>query len=239
MRIVRVAGLAALVGTPLAAQAFEGTIVTKMYVDGKPGRAMTSRFKGNKSRIEMEGGTGGGFMLMEAGKGVMITVMPAQKVYMTMDLTAGAEALGATKKPGERPAKPPQVTRTGKTETIAGYQCEHVLMKSENGQEADICVAKGLGYFGGSGLGAGGQRGGNAVPMEYRDLLVGFKDGFQPLKIEKIEGGKREVMLQVTSIERKSQAAADFEIPAGYKELNMSEMMKGRMPKMPVKPPQS
>ena len=39
----------------------------------------------------------------------------------------------------------PKVTSTGKTETVAGYTCQHWLVGDK--QDTDICMAKGLGYL--------------------------------------------------------------------------------------------
>jgi hypothetical protein len=48
----------------------------------------------------------------------------------------GAAAAAATEK-----AKPTTVKRTGKTETIAGYKCEHIMVTEGDGTSSDVCAA--------------------------------------------------------------------------------------------------
>lgn len=229
--------MSSLVSTALA-QSFEGTIVTKMFSQGKATGEMASSYRGDRTRIEFRGGSAQGtYMLVNGQTAVWTTVMPAQKMYMTMDLKSMAADEGTDKKVG--PA--PKLTKTGKTETIAGFTCEHYTYVDSDGEAMDICAAKGLGFFGMAG-GGQGPRGGQmpgmgAVPIEYRELVNTYKDGFQPLRIERIKGAKRELVMEVASIEKQSLPAAQFEVPAGYQKFDMGGMMKGKMPKMPVKPP--
>jgi hypothetical protein len=118
-----------------------------------------------------------------------------------------------------------EVKPTGKTETIAGYSCEHTLITGDDGKTYDVCVAHGLGGFmlasaGTVGMARGGRGGGGAADAWVRML---GNDAF-PLKVQAV-GGK--VELEVTGIEKKSLDDALFKLPEGY--MNMSGMM-GRPP---------
>lgn len=239
MRALLLLAVSTLAVGPAAAQSFQGTIVTKMFSDGKPSGELVSSYLGDRTRVDMRGrGSEGAYMLMNGRTAVWTTVMPAQKMYMTMDL----KSMANDEKPDGRKAGPaPKLTRTGKSETIAGYSCDHYTYVDEEGGTIDICAAKGLGFFGMMG-GGQGPRGGQmpgmgAVPVEYRELVNTYKDGFQPLRIENLKGGKRELVMEVTSIEKKTLPASDFEVPAGYKAFDMGGMMKGKLPKLPIKPP--
>ena len=155
---------------------------------------------------------------------------------MTMDLQKSAEALRESSKAiGSEQEKFPALTRTGKQETIAGYTCEHWLMGDK--QEIDMCVAKGLGYFG-----MGGQSGGGlgtfrnfafspkmlaeaAAHPEWVKLLEG---GAFPLKLTTMEDGKVKMSMEATRIEKKPLDDSLFVIPSDYKELSMPNMPGGK-----------
>lgn len=88
-------------------------------------------------------------MLCDLEDGRITTLMPQRKVYMIMDLKAMGESLrGLREKSAARAeeARLGKPTPTGKRETIAGHECEHWLI--ENEQEVDMCVARGMGFFG-------------------------------------------------------------------------------------------
>ena len=158
----------------------------------------------------------GGLWAISEMKGeVMGTQMAGQ-------MTAGKEASGDF----------PKVTATGKTETIAGYTCHHWLFGDQ--QNTDICMAKGLGYYGG-----GGQAGG--ILEKLKNLGLGDKmkaqiaanpelakfveGGAFPLKIAQIENGQSKTIMEVTSIERKSVDESVFNVPADYKKVEIPGMM--------------
>lgn len=202
------AASASLAFVPVAtAQSFEGVIVWTMYEKGKPAGEMTTSLKGTKARMEspkMEGA----FQIFDVAAQAFYTVMPSQKMYMKI------EASG----PDEEPLKG-KFTPTERRETIAGRECTHYLYE-EDGETTDICAAKGLGFpvMGGT-LAQSGQAG--SLP---RNLREHFKDGFQPLKTELVKGERRELVMQVKSIEAKSLPAELFEIPAGFQEMKMPSL---------------
>ncbi len=129
------------------------------------------------------------------------------EVPMDVDASRAANAIAT--------APEPRITRTGKMETIAGYQCEHVLVESPQ-QNADVCMARGLGPFMNavSAMGSMG-RGGSALPAWQRSLAA---DGAFPLKVTSTNGT---VMLEVTKIEKKRLADAQFAVPAEYTKMDM------------------
>jgi len=113
------------------------------------------------------------------------------------------------------------VTSTGETETIAGFTCRHWLIGDK-----DVCVAKGLGYFGEGGSGGFLDRVQNpAMREKYKAQLdanpefAKFAEGGAfPLKITVIENGQPRVIMEVTRIERKSLDDSLFTVPADYKK---------------------
>lgn len=217
---------------------FEGEVVMKMETAGAKGAHITYFIKDDHSRIEMQMPDQPGLktaMLMDMNAGKMTTLMPAQKMYMTIDIkAAGEEAKKRHDKADDNEATEyPRLTPTGNKETIAGYECEHWLMGEK--QEIDMCVAKGLGYFGmGGGMGRAGALKNLilnpkmlvevAKHPEWMKLLEG---GAFPLKIT-VKGDDKEGMtMEATKIEKKSLDAALFTIPADYKEMKLPGFMSG------------
>lgn len=229
--------------SPSAGGDFEGTIAMKMETENQKAMEMTYFLKGKHARIETKMPNlpaGEAAMLWDLDSGKMTTLMLSKKMYMTLDLQKNAEAMreaskGMKKPGGDAEEKFPKLTSTGKTETIAGYTCEHYLIGEK--QEMDMCVAKGLGYFG-----MGGQSGGGlgafkslafspkmlaeaASHPEWVKLLEG---GAFPLKLTNVEDGKVLMSFEATKIERKPLDDSLFVIPADYKELSMPGIPGGK-----------
>ena len=165
---------------------------------------------------------------MDLSTGKMTTLIPQQKMYMTMEL----KGLGEGMKESPRETKEPEfpmLTPTGQQETIVGYTCEHWLIGDK--QDIDMCVAKGIGYFG---MGGGGRMSGMgslkslvlspkllaqaAAHPEWARLLEG---GAFPLKMRFMEGGQVKMQMEATNIERKKLDDGLFTVPPDYKELVM------------------
>jgi hypothetical protein len=200
-------GLALAAGLPVSAitaQPFEGVIVSTVRdLDDNTTWEFTTSLKGAKARIEspsMEGT----YQLVDVPAQRYILVTPGKKSYFTMDLSGMNDDANAKE----------SIKPLGTTETIAGHSCTHYRYQNED-EIYDICAAKGLGFsVMGNQLGASGGTGG-------RDFQNAFKDGFQPLKMDRIIGSKREPVLLVKSIARKALPASLFEIPADFKEVKM------------------
>jgi Domain of unknown function (DUF4412) len=222
---------------------FEGMIAMKMETENQTGAEMTYFLKGQHTRIETKVANrpgGMAVMLWDLDGGKITTLMPAQKMYTTMDMKAATEDLKEMKKAhGQEEAEFPKLTSTGKTETIAGYTCEHWLM-GEN-QDLDMCVAKGLGYFGMGGQSAGGLGALKnltfsakllteaAAHPEWVKLLEG---GAFPLKLTATQDGKIKMSMEVTKVEKKGLDDSLFVIPTDYKEFSMPGIPNmGNMPR--------
>jgi hypothetical protein len=195
----------------LSAQAsFEGVITMHLNAQGMD-QDIAYASKGDNVRLDMS--MGGGmqvFMIYNASKKMMDVILPAQMMYME-------RAMDNVAVPGTAGGKAPEITWTGKKETIAGYECEHVTMTDASGTPSDACVAKGLGAFvsmaGGGGMMGGGRRGGGQGSGWQNQLPAGAF----PLKVT--TGGN--VVMEVTNIEKKSLDAALFTVPDGYQKMTM------------------
>lgn len=195
--MIRSALMVALTATTVAAQGFEGVVtMTRTSGNGQP-QEMTYLAKDGKIRVD----TPTGSVIMDGGANKMVLLMAPQKIYVETDLN-GAITESAGK-------QPPKMTHTGKTETIAGYNCEHITFTSDDGV-TDVCAAQGLGRFLVPSMGRGGAPAQGSWVKALGDL------GF-PLKVE--HDGKVEQV--VTKVEKKSLDASLFSAPADFTKMNM------------------
>ncbi len=224
---------------PSGAGNFEGAITASLFTGSQP-MQVKYLIKGTRSRIETNLSRGSqemGVVLMDLTSGTQTMLMPHAKTYMTMNWgEEGAKLKGLAEKMGKSgDGKLPKITSTGKTETIAGYTCEHWLIG--DAQDADICFAKGLGYFG-----SGGDMGG--LLDKFKSLGFGDKakaqldanpefakfieGGAFPLKISQLENGQPKTVMEVTGIERKSLEDSLFTVPPDYKKMEIPGMPAGK-----------
>lgn len=215
-----VPALLLLAPVPALAQGFEGAVT--IHVQAERGMDMQQFIKGDKVRTEMNAGGREGVMLMDGSAMTMTMIMPSEKMYMVMDLKEGAG------RQGPRSNEAPKITKVGTSETIAGRACDNYLVGDD--QDMEVCAAKGLGFYmaGGGGPGAGRSPMGRVPNFRQEAVMREFKDGFFPLRISRVGGGKREVMMEVTRIEPKPLDAALFQVPAGYQKMSMPGGMPGR-----------
>jgi hypothetical protein len=198
--------------------------------------------KGENTRMEFSAGGQTMAMITNVAGSKMIMLMPSQKQWMDMkamqERMAGmmGNAMGAAGQESDADPTEFDITATGRKETIAGQECEHYIYKADD-SEVDVCAAKGMGWYFGAGSAAltgGGMAGmmgrgrgngsGGGVPgltnaqlEKWRSM---YKDGFFPLKVT-ASGPQGGIMLEVTSIEKKSLPASLFAPPADYTEMKM------------------
>jgi len=195
-------------GRALQAQAFEGTLTYRVHGDDGD-KTITEWVKGMNIRYDYAEGPGGGrdgSMIIDGTAKTRTVIMPARKMYMTVPYDPAARKLP--------PKDKPQVTwtRPGKNETVAGVSCEVIHgSRVEDGKtkEANLCVAKGIGFGGSTGAGPFGE-----ALAEYANLDL--KPGEGIVKVTSLDTGKPEVELELTKVDRRSLAAVDFQPPAGY-----------------------
>jgi hypothetical protein len=218
------------VGVAAVAQAegFEGIVAYKMPAKGSAGE-LTQMYKGTKTRTEVSDGKQTTAMIMDMTAGTMTVLMPPQKQYMVMDMKKMGQGLGGLLGMGHKDtgstggtAAMPKITATGRKETIAGHECEYYVMGDKG--ETEICSAKGLGMFmmGQSPMGGGVAALAALAAMSTNpDAVKLFADGFFPLKVVNVKGGKNEVVMEATRVEKKTLDASLFVPPPDYKEMKM------------------
>ncbi|HEY1534160.1 MAG TPA: DUF4412 domain-containing protein [Polyangiaceae bacterium] len=235
------AGLAVLDG-------FEGEIgvSAKGKLAGKDSSGtpanLTLLVKDGKFRFELPEGLAGAqalgkaYVLVEPADKKLYAVMEDKKQAVLIDLdklaTQAKSFGGAAAQHRPSSGTPPQISKTGKTDTVAGYTCEiwHVVSEKSVG---DLCVAEqGTSWFHIPLSGA---------PAEYA-WASEITDGKHfPLRFVASENGVEQGRVEVTSIQKKALPAEQFQVPTGYAILNLEQMlgamlggMPGGMPGMPA-----
>jgi hypothetical protein len=231
---------------------FEGEIglLFKDADDGsKPSPKLSLMIKDNKLRVDLpaeflaSNGMGKGYAVINTPEKKLYAVLEDKKQVVLVDLDQAGEQLktfGSAAKPGVRDRKevpsapPPKVTKTGKKDTVAGYGCEIWEIVPDTGEKMSVCVAnEGASWF---------RFPLSGIPTEHAwalELLDGKHFPLRGVAFDKagVEKGRAEV----TKIDKKPLAAALFEIPQGYKVVDLQQMMMalgamggaGMMGKMP------
>ena len=130
--------LLACTGGVLLAQTVPAAYTFKIgitYDITAPGRnsQMTSWYSGGSTVGMSAGSKNDMFIVYDMTNKQAVTFMPAQKVYMVMDMEKmkqRMEKMGKSTEPVA--AKDYKISKTGKKETIAGYDCEQWLISSSD-----------------------------------------------------------------------------------------------------------
>jgi hypothetical protein len=195
--LVTVAGARSVTTQP----PFEGVVSIKVSDPDDGPSQMQYHIRNGAFRMELVSHDGEkSVWITDPRRRVIYIVTPAKQAYTEMTL------------PDDDPAsaeKEPRITKTGRSETIAGHKCEQYHLKDEDGDEYDMCLARGLGSF----FSAGG-------PMSAGEQAWARKlgDAF-PLRFA--EAGPSGMSWEVTRIERRPLDASLFAPPAGYKRVTI------------------
>jgi Domain of unknown function (DUF4412) len=215
---------------------FEGEIdmTAKGSDPGKPPQPVGMLVKGDKLRLDVIPGTdaantlgGKAFLLVRVADKKLDVVTDARKQVVELDLT-NPEVMKTIQKsassPGHpaKPEPPPKLTKTGTKETIAGYPCEdwEVASAKDNKKKASLCVASLPSTFFHIPL--------TGVPGEYGFALELIDGQHFPLRVVGYDEhtGAESGRLEVTKLDPHPVDAAKFEIPAGYKTVDMLQMFQ-------------
>jgi hypothetical protein len=198
MLVLIFAGLA----TGLTAKAFEGTATYQMTDRKGEVMEMTFTLKDGKVRTEAERDGHTMINIMDLSKKSMTMLMPEKKLYMEHSFEGGSFK-------GKKGGKA-TFSKTGKSETIAGYKADEWLIES-NGTTTHIWGTTELGQgFGQAPGGRPGEGPGWEIPAELREK------GFFLLRAE--GDGKRGKM-EASSVKPGSVDSSLFEVPAGYQKM--------------------
>jgi hypothetical protein len=166
-------------------------------------KGMIMRIKGGNTLSKMDGGMVDGMeILHQKDKNQSVRLDRANKTYTVMSAGNQGGTVAAT----------PKITKTGETATILGYACSKYISEVVEGgvtRTETFWTTLDIKDFDLKSLSHQRMQGG-------RTMLPEGIEGV-PLKIEAAtKEGK--MIMEVTEIKREGQSAADFSIPADYKE---------------------
>ena len=202
--------------SPSFGSGFEGAIVmhTSSAKQGG-GEDMLFLTKGGKLRIDAPGRDGTvAHSIFDPTTQKITVLMDTQELAMQMPVPAPNMPGGAAG--GTSSTK---LARTGKHETIAGFDCEDWEMTLANGNRESTCVAQGLSFFDFSAM-AGPTGGGvRSWAEELRD-----KNGFPLRALETDPSGKEISRMEVTKIQKKTLDDSIFAVPANFHLMQVPAM---------------
>ncbi len=224
MRIPRLLGIPAILlaaaalgfGAP---KAFEGKITFLMTTDNGT-LPFTYYMKGGLVRTEMNSEKGQmGVMLMNPAKREMTILMPQQKMYMVHQMKDQANPAAGSQGSDQTPGV--EFQRTGQYETILGYRCEKVIVKSKEGS-AEIWGTEGLGTFmNPNGANPMGRRG---APRSAWEAELANR-GFFPLRVVGHDNkGKQSFKMEATEIDKSTPDDSLFVPPPDYRKFEMPSL---------------
>lgn len=169
------------------------------------------------------GGDGAAFIIdPPAKKGYML--IASQKKAMVIDFDKAKQAAAGL--PGGKggavpapPSEPPKIEKTGKTDVVAGYECEEWKITSKTSR-VDMCVAEGIRWLDLGDLGMGSPEVTLAAAATNADRF--------PLRVIGYDAkGAQTSRMEATKIEKKTLDAARFAVPPDYQIIDMAALMGG------------
>jgi Domain of unknown function (DUF4412) len=238
-------------------ETFEGEIDGFMR-DNKPGAQQVNLslfLKTKRVRFQMpaelaKGGPAAGpfgeadYLIYDGDKKKIDMVSDPKKEAIEIDLNSGKPFPGFSSPSfpsgssggSHGPSGPPtKVTETGKFDTVAGYKCEYWDVTSDH-KEATICVAtQGFSLLSIPMTG---------IPTEHAWMLKLLDGNHFPLRFIGYEkdGTTEEKRAEITKIDKKSLPDTEFQVPAGYKIVDIEKLFSGfgfpggQLPHPPIRP---
>ena len=209
-----VCALAWVAPAPGAAQSFEGVISFEATSN-----QITSSFeyyvKGSQVRIEVgASGRQGAAVIIDSKKNLATMLVAGSGMYMEFDLAATASAKG------NAPAEGIVLTRTGRTDEIAGQECEELLASSQS-MKAEVWAVAGFGTFMQFDPSPKSSR--PSLSLERRLA----QQGLFPLRmVVRDLSGKEQSRIEAKRIDKRSLDSRLFTIPAGWKKMDLNTMPK-------------
>lgn len=204
---------------------FEGEItMNATRAQGSGPTQMVFGIKKPKYRVDATGNVGASNPMMSGGSTLLLdppakkgyALQPALKkaVVIDFDKMKAANVPGASTGPGTKSNQPPpKVEKTGKKETIAGYDCEIWYVTPNNGPKSELCMADGITWI------DLGDLGWSSPEMTIGAVATGANKF--PLRI-----ASGDTKLEATKIEKKKLDDSRFVVPPDYQVIDVSAMMQ-------------
>jgi hypothetical protein len=201
--------------------AFEGDIAMRATEAGGTPTDLRFAVKGGKIRVDVAARGQPLHLVYDPAGEHTLVCLDAQKMFIDVPPPSfSAHPGGAT--------DAPQVTRTGRHETIAGTDCEDWEIAEKNGDHASACVAQGVAFFDF-----------HANPMAPPSPQSGWIDALRsqgafPLRVVTTDRtGRERARMEVTSLEKKTLDASLFAVPPDYRPLTIPHL--GGAPGRPMR----
>lgn len=214
IRALLLCGFACTVPAGAHAQAFEGVIT----FDATSNEITTSfdyYVKGTQVRLEVgASGRQGAAVIIDSKKNLATMLVPGSGMYMEFDLAKG------TSGKGNPPAEGVVLTRTGRTDEIAGQECEEFVASSPS-MKADVWAVANFGSF----LQFDPSPKSSRPSLSLERKLA--QQGLFPLRmIVRDLSGKEQSRIEAKRIQERSLDSRLFTIPAGWKKMDLNMMPK-------------
>ncbi len=189
---------------------------------------------------DVRGVTGGGktWALLRVAEKKAFVVLDAQRQAVVIDLNQVGDQMKSYKHampgaPDTPSVDPPKVVKTGTKETVAGYACEDWDVVNADKSRLSLCVAdKGASFL---------HLPITGIPTENLWALELLDGKHFPVRGVAFDRDRTETgRIEVTKIDKRSLDGSQFEVPAGYKQVTIEEMMRGLagpLPPLPDVPP--
>ena len=207
------------------------TIVQKMDGMGQ-NMETTAKFKGSKTRVDAGPNMS---IIMDLKSGEMEQINDAQKTYLKVPMQIEQAALDSMKKMQGDGAQKPQLTATGKKDTISGFAAEEYTATIA-GSKLSLWLTKALPDYEKTlkEMSAAFSQGPMAAMMQSYGLDMANLPGFPIRTVNELQPGQT-ITTTVESINTKPVADSEFQIPAGYKEISMPTLTPPASEAVPTK----
>ena len=206
---------------------FEGEItMNATRTKGSGPSQMVFGIKKPKYRVDATGNvqtdnpmmSGGATLLLDPPQKKGYALVPAQKkaIVLDFDKMKGGRVPGVSvtgSGAGKPNTPPPTVEKTGKKETIAGYDCEIWNVTANNGAKSELCMADGITWI------DLGDLGWSSPEMTVGAVATGANKF--PLRIVSADS-----KLEATKIEKKKLDDSRFVVPPDYQVIDIAAMMQ-------------
>ncbi len=197
---------------------FEGAIVMRVTLGGRPPMDMTFYYKGNKIRTESTMGGRAMVTILDNDSNTTTHLMPERKMYMVQKLPPEHNIPQQPAQSNDKPVK------TGKSETIQGYTCDEWTWTDGTKSTTDIWCARGLMFEPPT------MNGGSRMGPQSKFASLFKENGFPVRQVVTDSTGKEVSRSEVVKIEKKTLADTLFTPPADYKPMSMPNGMMHRGP---------
>lgn len=204
-----------------AEETFEGTYTMEMSGEGDSAK-ITIWTKDSHIRMSIASKDMPGEMILRDGMSTMLMIMPAQRIYMEMQIPDMTDKLSEKfGNPGGEPSDEMPFKKTGKTKKIEGFEA-HQFMYEKGAEKMSVWATEELG----------------AMPMARGPVMQGYAaamqkitglEAFFPLEMTSYKNGKMESRMVIKDVDKKELPESMFLPPAGYRRMSMPTGMGGFM----------